>query len=175
MTMPSPRTESERILREAGLGDTLPIDIEAAARHQRADVVRERLGRDVSGLLFRDGENVVIGVNDLHAPKRQRFTIAHEIGHLVLHKGRPLVLDHVRVNFRDATSSTATNAEEIQANAFAAEILMPREMVMAEARRLMALASTTDASIVSDLAQVFEVSDQAMEYRLMNLGLRRQI
>lgn len=145
------------------------------ARYLGAEVVRERLGRDVSGLLFRDDGRVLIGVNDLHSPKRQRFTVAHEVGHLALHRGRPLLLDHVRVNFRDANSSTATDTEEIQANAFAAEILMPRAMVMAEARRLMADPKSTEGSIVSDLAQGFDVSDQAMEYRLINLGLRRQV
>lgn len=173
--MPSPQAEAERVLREAGQYDSIPVDVEAIARHLAAAVIRERLDRDVSGLLFRDKDSAVIGVNDLHAPKRQRFTVAHEVGHLVLHRGRPLVLDHVRVNFRDANSSTATDSEEIQANAFAAEILMPRHSVVAEAKRLLEDPSATDASIVSDLAQGFDVSDQAMEYRLINLGLRRQV
>ena len=79
----------------------------------------------------------MIGVNDLHAPRRQRFTIAHEVGHLEMHKGRPLVLDHVRMNMRDATSSTATDVEEIEANQFAAAILMPSDLVIREARRLL--------------------------------------
>jgi Zn-dependent peptidase ImmA (M78 family) len=175
--MPTRRSdaEAERVLRESGNTGEVPIDIEAVARHLGAQVVRERLDRDVSGLLLRDGDSVMIGVNDLHASRRQRFTIAHEIGHLVMHKGRPLVLDHVRLNFRDSTSSTATNAEEIQANAFAAEILMPRDLVVREAKHLLEDPTATDASIVPDLAHGFDVSDQAMEYRLINLGLRRQV
>jgi len=90
-------------------------------------------------------------------------------------KGRPLVLDHVRVNFRDANSSTASDLEEIQANAFAAAILMPQDQVIANARRLLEDDSRTEAAVISDLAQGFEVSEQAMEYRLINLGLRRQV
>ena len=101
--------------------------------------------------------------------------MAHEVAHLVLHKGRPLVLDRVRLNFRDATSSAATDAEEIEANQFAAAILMPADLVINEARRLLKDPSETDASIVPLLAQGFDVSDQAMGYRLINLGLRRQI
>jgi Zn-dependent peptidase ImmA (M78 family) len=167
--------EAERVLRETGRAGEVPTDIEAVAEHLGARVIRERLDRDVSGLLLRDGDSVMIGVNDLHAARRQRFTVAHEVAHLVLHKGRPLVLDRVRLNFRDATSSAATDAEEIEANQFAAAILMPADLVINEARRLLKDPSETDASIVPLLAQGFDVSDQAMEYRLINLGLRRQI
>jgi Zn-dependent peptidase ImmA (M78 family) len=175
--MPTRRPElaAERVLQESGQAGEIPVDIEVVARSRGAQVVRERLDRDVSGLLIRDGDSVVIGVNDLHAARRQRFTIAHEVAHLELHKGRPLVLDHVRVNFRDATSSAATNLEEIEANQFAAAILMPRDLVVEEAQRLLDDPGATAASIVPLLAQGFDVSDQAMEIRLTNLGFRRQI
>jgi Zn-dependent peptidase ImmA (M78 family) len=168
-------TEATRLLAETGQSTKAPIDIEAIARHLRAQVVEEKLDRSVSGMLYRDGDQVVIGVNSAHVDRRRRFTVAHEIGHLVLHKGRPLVLDHVRVNFRDANSSTASDLEEIQANAFAAEVLMPRDQVIASAKRLLEDRTATDAAILKYLAQGFDVSDQAMEYRLINLGLRRQV
>lgn len=168
-------TEATRLLAETGQGADLPVDVEAIARHLDAQVVEEKFDRTVSGMLYRDGDHVVIGVNSAHADRRRRFTIAHEIGHLVLHKGRPLVLDHVRVNFRDANSSTASDLEEIQANAFAAEILMPKDQVLANARRLLEDDSRTEAAVIADLALGFEVSEQAMEYRLINLGLRRQV
>ena len=42
----------------------------------------------------------------------RRFTVAHELGHLRLHRGRPLILDtDTRVNFRDTVSSMATEHE----------------------------------------------------------------
>ena len=40
---------------------------------------------DVSGFYFREGDRRVIGVNSTHPTVRQRFTIAHELGHAVLH------------------------------------------------------------------------------------------
>jgi Zn-dependent peptidase ImmA (M78 family) len=59
-------------------------------------------GAGVSGILFRDGEHHVIGVNSAHPLARQRFTIAHELGHRALHPGRELILDvPVRVNLMD--------------------------------------------------------------------------
>lgn len=173
--MGRPETEAIRLLAETGQATTAPVDIEAVARHLGAQVVEEKLDRSVSGMLYRDGEHVIIGVNSAHVDRRRRFTVAHEVGHLVLHKGRPLVLDHVRVNFRDTNSSTASDLEEIQANAFAAEVLMPRDQVIAAAKKLLDDRTITEAATIEYLAQGFDVSDQAMEYRLINLGLRRQV
>jgi Zn-dependent peptidase ImmA (M78 family) len=169
--------EAARLLTASGQGEELPVDVQAVAAHLGAQIVLEHLDRSVSGMLYRDDDHVVIGVNSAHTERRRRFTIAHELGHLVLHKGRPLVVDHVRVNFRDATSSTATDLEEIQANAFAAELLMPRDQVTATARQGLKAAATqgAEAAAVRDLADGFDVSEQAMDYRLINLGLRRQV
>jgi len=86
---------------------------------------------DISGLLYRvAGSAPVIGVNSNNSKVRQRFTIGHELGHLTLHPGHDLILERlVRLNFRDATSSTASDEEEIEANRFAAELLMPQNLL----------------------------------------------
>ena len=167
--------EATRLLQETGQDAGFPVDVGRIAEHLGAQVVEERLDRDLSGLLYRDGDQAVIGVNNTQPDRRRRFTVAHEIGHLVLHRGRPLVLDHVRVNFRNAASSTATDHEEIQANAFAAELLMPAAQVMASARAALEGGRASDAALLRDLADGFDVSEQAMEYRLVNLGLKRQV
>jgi Zn-dependent peptidase ImmA (M78 family) len=172
--MPRPEAEAQRVLAMLGTAEP-PVDVEGAAESLGLNVIQDRMERSISGLLYRDDESVIIGVNANHPLRRQRFTVAHEIGHYLLHKGRPVVLDHVRMNFRDANSSTATDYEEIQANAFAAELLMPRDAVMAHTKRLSAIEDATEASVLRDLADTFDVSEQAMEYRLINLGLRRQV
>jgi Zn-dependent peptidase ImmA (M78 family) len=64
----------------------------------------------------------------------QRFTIAHELGHLLLHDGIEVRVDkHFRVNLRSSESSKAEDVEEI---AFAAELLMPRDFLLRDARKL---------------------------------------
>jgi Zn-dependent peptidase ImmA (M78 family) len=171
-----PRAETEaRRVRDLVGADQVPVPVEEIARQLGATVVYEPMDRGVSGMLIRDGSSVVIGVNAGHSPARQRFSIAHEIGHLVLHRGRPMVLDHVRLNLRDEKSSTATDTEEIQANAFAAELIMPADVVLETMRGLGRERAGSEATIVSDLAHHLDVSDQAMEYRLVNLGVRRQL
>ena len=118
--MPRAEAEAQRLRRELGADSELAIDVHAIAASLEAGVVYERLPSDVSGMLVRDNESIVIGVNESHSPSRQRFTIAHELGHLVMHRGRPLVVDSARVNMRDSRSSMATDLEEIEANSFAA-------------------------------------------------------
>lgn len=172
--MPRAESEAQRVRSELA-GDGLPVPVDEIASKLGATVVYEPMDRGVSGLLVREDDSVVIGVNATHPPVRQRFSVAHEIGHLVLHRGRPMVVDHVRLNLRDERSSAATDLEEIQANAFAAELLMPKDLVLRELRDVDPSRSSSEANLVADLAQAFDVSEQAMEYRLVNLGVRRQL
>ena len=126
----------------------------------------------ISGILYRDGATKIIGINSAHAPTRQRFSIAHEIGHLVLHKKELFVDKVVQVNFRDGTSSLAVDREEIAANAFAAELLMPRKFVKREINKLLKKGTVLRKDdLIEALANIFKVSPQATEYRLNNLGI----
>jgi len=170
------RAETEAVkLRSRYADGELPVPVEQIAARLGVPVVVETLDRNISGLLFRQGESKAIGVNAAHPMVRQRFTVAHELGHLVLHPGKELILDHVRVNLRDDVSSLGTDREEREANAFAAELLMPRAAVESEVRRVLDRGGTADSRFIADLAQLFDVSEQAMEFRLVNLGFRRQI
>lgn len=149
-----------------------PVPVEEIARQLGAGVAFENFGPDVSGVLIRDGRVVVIGVNSSHARTRQRFTIAHEIGHLRLHQGRPMFVDRaVRIDRRDGTASRGVDQEEIAANRFAAELLMPEDMLQTAMGQLSAAQERGgSAAIIAHLAKKFDVSEQAMEYRLANLG-----
>ena len=172
--MARPETEARRLREEFG-GSDIPVPVDLIAERLDVTLVVERLDRNVSGLLFRRGEEKAIGINATHSPQRQRFTVAHELGHLRLHPGRELILDHVRVNLRDDVSSLGTDREEREANAFAAELLMPAGEITRHVRWAIDREQTPDARLVGDLGRYFDVSDQAMEFRLVHLGLWRQI
>ncbi len=114
----------------------------------------------------------IIGVNSLHHPNRQRFTIAHELGHLELHRQMITSNVHVDKNFpalmRDRKSATGTEQIEIEANQFAAELLMPIALIE------QALAGKQfdidDDGPIEELAKKLRVSKQALEYRIRNRG-----
>ncbi len=170
MVQPVARADAsaERLLRELGI-DGPPVAPELIAEKLGIVVVIQEMDPEVSGMLVRDGDERVIGVNKRHPLARRRFTIAHEVGHLELHRGRALILDTpVRVNFRDRVSSLATDREEVEANRFAAALLMPGAAVIREAARTPR--GDPDA-FVARLARRFKVSQAAMGYRLINLGV----
>lgn len=154
-----------------------PVPVDDIARRLGATISREPFRGGISGMLYRTVDTAIVGVNSAEPETRQRFTIAHEIGHFLLHEGRPLIVDrHVRVDRRDASSSMGTKREEVEANAFAAELLMPEEMIRHQFEALAKdHASLPAERLVNRLARQFEVSGQAMEIRLGSLGFLSQL
>lgn len=154
----------------------LPIDVEAVAKGLGCSVEFENMEPEVSGLLIRDRGTVLIAVNDKDAPVRKRFTIAHEIAHLLMHPGRKLLVDaDVKINRRTPTAGFATEREETQANQFAAALLMPDHEVkalLAKRQKRRACRGSINKGAIKALATAFDVSESAMQYRLINLGLQ---
>lgn len=160
--------QSSTLLRQHALF-TAPIDIEGLAKRLGARVVFDDLDDDVSGFLLREKNVSTIAVNQSQHPNRQRFTIAHECGHLVLHanKGDQLWVDKTfsPVFYRNTDSSSGEKFHEIQANQFAAGVLMPEELLREQLK-----GEVTDMDILR-LALKFKVSEQAMTLRLVALDM----
>lgn len=146
-----------------------PVPVERLARQIGAQIKTEPFEGQLSGLLFRQQGRTVVGVNALHPKTRQRFTIAHELGHLLLHDREEMHVDRdYRVYLRDARASYATDLNEMESNSFAAELLMPAKF-LAEDLRNQALDFEDDDQL-RRLAERYKVSLQAMMFRLANLG-----
>lgn len=147
-----------------------PVRVEMIARQIGATIHYEPFEGDISGMVYRNKNRVIIGVNSLHHANRQRFTIAHEIGHVLLHKGTELFVDRTyRVNMRNSVSSQAIDKDEIEANRFAAALLMPEHMLVEDLKgKEIDFESEDD---VAKLAEKYEVSLKAMTIRLSNIGL----
>lgn len=127
-----------------------------------------RIGQRVyAGLL--DGRAKLIAVEGLDGAPRQRFSLAHELGHYVLHflpqpNGRGLfTCTSQDMMVQQAQADLVHARQEMEANQFAAALLMPEAAVRAMHQvvggRLFAL------------ARHFQVSQQAMEIRLNRIGL----
>lgn len=125
---------------------------------------------DLSGALIRKDNSSVIAINKNHSATRQSFTLAHELGHFCCNHKGDVFVDKVSINRRNATSSMAVDIQEIQANQFAASLLMPILFLMPS---FFAVSSREKnrSKIISKLAIKFAVSKKAMEYRLVNLAL----
>lgn len=116
--------------------------------------------KDVDGAYIRDTENPGKGFVFLNESildtRRMNFTLAHEIGHHILHQDFP-----AETFFRN-TSIYSDDQREVEANKFAAGLIMPRSIVEHYYQY------TQD---IRSLARLFAVSETAMTYRIKNLGL----
>jgi transcriptional regulator with XRE-family HTH domain len=112
----------------------------------------------LSGMIVELDAGPVIAVNANHAPTRQRFSMAHELGHHLLQH-----TDRFHLDVQDGSPFGFDYAVERAANDFAADLLMPRRFVTH------AFESTQQTG---QLAEIFDVSEIAMGYRILNLGLR---
>lgn len=158
---------AQQLLAQVGAG--VPIDVEAIAEYLNIKVRRREMEDAVSGLLLIKEGEAIIGVNALHPTTRQRFTLAHEIGHFVLHReGDSVFVDSSPVFFRDEESSEGTRLQEIEANAFASALLMPAQLLRAYTGEGV---DAHDEGTLRSLAWDFEVSVQALTIRLTRLGL----
>lgn len=150
---------------------TPPVPVERIAKTLGARLRYSPLDDELSGMIYVNEDTPIIGVNALHHPNRQRFTIAHECGHLILHRTRITKEVHVDKAFpmlmRDSVSAAGVDEMEIEANLFAAELLMPGTLLTK------ALGNEPldidDEGAVSALARSFKVSPSAMRFRLGNL------
>ena len=171
----SAEQHAKKILDDLGI-TSAPVQVERVARRLGLEVERAVLGDDVSGLLVVQDGRGVIGVNANQATTRQRFTIAHEIGHFMLHRGRmPVFIDKQFLKpyfavYRDATSATGEDRMERDANSFAAALLMPKTLLLEAINQLHGdLEDLEDDEAVNELAKRFQVSRQSMSFRLAKL------
>jgi Zn-dependent peptidase ImmA (M78 family) len=149
-----------------------PVPIERIARSRGVLIRKQAVDENVSGFLYRNNATgkAVIGANRQQHPNRQRFTIAHELGHLLLHSGDAVHVDtSFAVKHRDERSSKGMDIEEMEANLFAAELLIPVQFLQEDLEKLGALDLLHDAK-VAKLARAYQVSNQAMAVRLSHMG-----
>lgn len=153
-------------------GHVSPFPFENVLReHEDLKIYFTVLEDNVSGaILFKDDEYNIL-INTSKPATRQNFTLGHELGHFFLHKqelqdDRAIIdgdesLDGPKILYRRDNEEDDKRLE-IEANNFAASLLMPTDLV----RR------AWDAThSVQECARIFSVSVIAMSIRLTKLGL----
>lgn len=134
------------------------IEITDIARKMGLKVMGTTLDKHISGFIKNiNGQNIIY-VNNIHAPVRQRFTVAHELGHFVLHRNI-IETNMGTILFRGYRDNDLI---EEQASRFGAALIMPRNKVIEVYEKL-------GKNIIAT-ARVFRVSEEAMNRRLQDLG-----
>lgn len=145
----------KRVYAECGITDPLQLSIETIIESKNI-MIREDPLEGADGRILMKGDRAVITLNSQinYAPKK-RFILAHELGHFELHR-------HLKKGYSDNDEtlnhwyqSTYAN-EELEANEFAAEFLMPTELFRKECER-----KKFDHKVIEHLASRFQVSKTA--------------
>ncbi len=153
------------------LMNSLPINIEGMIRLHGIELDKNaKLASELSGEIRKMGdEDYKISIQESDHYYRKRFTMAHELGHFLLHKDK--IGDGVndtpayRTSDKDDLFNTNITAEhEAEANAFAAALLMPKEAI--EHYFL------EEKKTPKEMTIIFQVSEKALEIRIKNLGLK---
>ena len=139
-----------------------PVKVGELAAQLGLEVYKSPLQPTISGMIKpseRHPGGYEIRVNKYEAPERQRFTLAHEIAHFLLHK------DDIRAGVVDSVMyrSALTSRKEAEANRLAADIVMPQESVQ---RELLTLGGVATEDVADRLARIFRVSTPAMRIRI---------
>jgi len=151
-----------------------PIPIKKVIKKLGIKIKPEYLGDEISGVLVIENGRSIIGYNSSEPNVRQRFTLAHELGHHVLHIStnttEKLFVD--KMYRRNEVLSAREKKQETQANVFASRVLMPENLIKKEFKIILnSLDLLTDEDIINKMASKFKVSTISMTWRLSNLNL----
>ncbi|OPJ55917.1 ImmA/IrrE family metallo-endopeptidase [Alkalithermobacter paradoxus] len=155
-----PEYKARNIINELGLDMNKPIDPFFVAHELNIVVKKHKIGQGVLGACKAVGLNKLIAIDpDLNNEGREKFTLAHEIGHLVL-KHRLRCCNKDDLNWQGNTLS-----EEQDANLFASELLMPRNAIVPILKR-----NEVTIELAEQLASERNVSVTATAIKLVNLS-----
>lgn len=140
----------------------VPVPLAKLANEIGLKVLAATLPAGVSGELRPSQGEFVVKVNRHDSKARQRFTVAHEIAHFLLHR------DHIGEGIRDDAlyRSMLSDAREAEANRLAADLLMPIAVLKAANEKAL---RDGESDVTGRLAKEFGVSEAAMKIRLEQL------
>ena len=153
---------AERLLKDFGITEPNEIDLEAIA-YSLGTRVHYRPLYGCEARIVGKGDRAVITVNSRSSHQRQRFSLAHELGHWQFHRGKIMIC---RVLEMERDPKKAKSPERIADN-YAADLLMPYYLFKPAAK----YCSQLTFSAVDDLARLFGCSYTATAIRLVESDL----
>lgn len=157
MTSPGP---AERVLLELGIQSPQDIDLDAIA-WTLGIAVRYRPLEKCEATIAGSARRAIVSVNSGAIPTRRRFSLAHEIGHWQLHRGRLLFCGESDIG---NPAHSALNPES-QADRFASDLVLPPYMFKSRVTKV----KRPTLAAVREVADEFGVSDTATLLKLIDM------
>lgn len=155
------------------------VDIDQIIKSKNITSMPYDFDEQVSGVLVIKDNIATIGFNEKNSLERIRFTKAHELAHFTIHwkptsnTNQEVFVDKdLFMKFRNTNNDYNPEEvrQEIEANIFAAALLMPKHFIEKELNKP-EYQRLEESNIIKILANKFKVSEPAMTYRLTNLQM----
>lgn len=157
-----------KILTDCGIDEITDIPMDLFVAGLDAILIEEELKHCDGKIVFGNSKAVIKVNSQIQFIERKRFVIAHEIGHLLLHKDMTLP-DDVFSNFNIISgmeNAMKNGKQELEANEFASELLMPEQLFLKEAGR-----GKFSPLLIKQLATRFKTSLTATVFKYLQADL----
>lgn len=161
-TFQPPSTRAEEIIRILQIREPAEIHILEIAMERGAFVKERHLDGSEARLIRKGGLGIITLNSGIPEEGRKRFAIAHELGHFELHTASQLIL----CAEEDMYVWNENKTQEIEANEFAANILMPKEIFIKYLKP-----EQPNMDVVKDLAAKFRTTLTATASRYVQLSI----
>lgn len=163
--MTPPLTAAEKALQALGITEPEEIDIEVIALSLGAKVKYRHL-ESCEARIVGQAERAIITVDSRATPRRQRFSVAHELGHWHRHRGLCLTCRSQDIGrpLSDGRRENVAGNPELQADAYASDLLLPGYIF----RPMIAEVDCLTLSAVKTLADRFETSMTATAIKALS-------
>jgi len=163
------QVKAQQLLENCGLDEITDIEMSLFVSGLDAMLIEEKLTNCDGKITFGKSKAVIKVNSDIQFEQRKRFVIAHEIGHLIMHRNMQLP-DDAFSNFNiiaGMENALKNGSQEIDANEFASELLMPEKLFVKEAKK----AKKFSPLLIKQLSERFNVSLTATVFRYMQFDL----
>jgi Zn-dependent peptidase ImmA (M78 family) len=162
--------KAKELLEEIGFDDITNLPMSTLVSGLGATLIIEPL-KNSDGKIIRGNSKTLIKVNsEIPYEEKKRFTIAHEVGHLLLHDKLDLEVHNENSNtlnwFKSVENQAKKGIQEWEANDFASELLMPEELIIKETR-----GEYFSPELIKKLSIRFKTSLTSVIYRLARLDI----
>ncbi|TDE13192.1 MULTISPECIES: ImmA/IrrE family metallo-endopeptidase [Dyadobacter] len=157
----TPKQAAISVLSECGIVDPAEISIEdLIAFHD--GIVQEVSLTNCDGRVVMKNGRAIVSVNaDIEFPYKKRFVLAHELGHMVLHRQKEATFS----DDYETLEAYKRGPQETEANAFAAELLMPEVLFKEECYK-----KVFSPDLVRVISERFQTSITSTVYRFIDFG-----
>ncbi|PZV82285.1 uncharacterized protein DUF955 [Algoriphagus aquaeductus] len=163
------KVEAQKLLHLCGLDDVIDLELDffvAGLITVGLDVllIEEEMANCDGKIIFGEKKSIIKVNSKIQFGQRKRFVVAHEIGHLLMHRNFELPEDtFANFNVIEGMENTLRNGkQELEANEFASELLMPENLFLKEA-----MEKKFTPSLIKELSEKFRTSLTATVYRYL--------